>query len=344
MQVGEIEASSGEHIFGYLKVAKSRSGLSPDIPVHLFVGAEPGPTFLVQAAIHGDEIVGTLGVLNFAKRLDPKRIRGCVIVVPVVNRIGFELSERLSRVDGKDISRLFPGNPNGTLSEQIAFVYMEKVIKRANVMLDIHSGGRTGYERYVMFTGPKDRQNLTEKERNVRKLAVAFGLDSAAYFAPGAFGGGRRAHDAIEEAGVVEFGVEMGGGTGWLKNGEANLRDLERGILNTMKSMHMTEGDFEVDGPLCTIYNASIILWKPAVDGLFVRKKDFYEKIQAGEIFGTVVDPYTGKNLEHVKSGADAIVLPGGQQWPTLAGTSVVELGVIDEVVDRRKVNLHVSF
>ncbi|SVC16324.1 uncharacterized protein METZ01_LOCUS269178, partial [marine metagenome] len=51
MKVGNIEAKPGEHAFGYLEVAKSRSGLGPDIPVHVFAGAEPGPTLLVQGAI-----------------------------------------------------------------------------------------------------------------------------------------------------------------------------------------------------------------------------------------------------------------------------------------------------
>ena len=50
MRIGNIEATAGEHVFGYLDVAKSRSGLSPDIPVHLFVGSEPGHS--PRAAAH----------------------------------------------------------------------------------------------------------------------------------------------------------------------------------------------------------------------------------------------------------------------------------------------------
>ena len=85
MRIGDIEAKPGEHAFGYLKVAKSRSGLSPEIPVHLFVGNKPGPTLLLQAAIHGNENIGTMAMLNFIKKVDPKEIRGTLICVPVVN-------------------------------------------------------------------------------------------------------------------------------------------------------------------------------------------------------------------------------------------------------------------
>ena len=51
MKAGQLEANPGEHVFGYLETGTSRSGLNPDIPVHLFAGAEPGPTLLVQGAI-----------------------------------------------------------------------------------------------------------------------------------------------------------------------------------------------------------------------------------------------------------------------------------------------------
>jgi len=343
MRVGNIEARPGEHAFGYLKVAKSRSGLSPDIPVHIFAGAEPGPTLLVEGAIHGSEIIGSMGILNFVKKADPKKIRGNVIAVPVVNRMGFELSERGSRIDGKDISRLFPGNPKGTVSEQVAYVYFEEVIKQANVMIDFHAGGLTAYERYVLFTAEKDPYNLTEIEKKRQKLVVAFGLDQAAFFPPGTFGA-NKSKEAIESAGVVMFTTEFGGGTGWFKNGEDNVRDAERGIWNTMKAMRMIEGEFEADGPLCTIYNAGVVLWKPPVDGLFIRKKSFGELVKEGEIYGTLQDPYTGEDLAHLYNTKEAIVIPSGQNWPTVGATSIGILGIVDRVEDRRTADLYVSF
>ncbi|MGQ9568059.1 MAG: succinylglutamate desuccinylase/aspartoacylase family protein [Anaerolineae bacterium] len=343
VRVGNLVAKPGEHVFGYLAVAKSRSGLSPDIPVHILAGAEPGPTLLVQGAIHGSEIIGTMAILNFVKKADPKKIRGTVIAVPVVNRVGFELQERGSRIDGKDISRLFPGNPRGSVSDQVAYVYFEEVIRQANVMIDFHAGGRTAYERYVLFTAEADPKNPTEMEKKRRKLVVAFGLDQAAFFPPGTFGE-NKAKEAIESAGVVQFTTEFGGGTGWYENGEANVRDAERGIWNTMKALRMIDGEFEADGPLCTIYNACVVLWKPPVDGLFIRKKEFGELVKEGEIYGTLVEPYTGEELGHLYNTKEAIVIPSGQNWPTVGATSIGILGIVDEVVDRRKADLYVSF
>ena len=224
--------------------------------MHVFAGTDPGPTLLVQAAIHGSEIIGSMAILNFIKKLDPSGLCGNIIAVPVVNRMGFELSERGSKIDGKDISRLFPGNPKGSVSDQVAYVYFEEVIRQANVMIDFHAGAQVAYERYVLFTAEADPDNLTEIERKRRKLIVAFGLDQAAFFPPGTFGA-NKSKEAIEGAGVVQFTLEFGGGTGWFANGEDNVRDAERGIWNTMKAMRMIDGAFESDGPLCTVYNAA---------------------------------------------------------------------------------------
>jgi uncharacterized protein len=343
MRIGNIEAGPGEHAFGYLETARSRSGLSPDIPVHLFVGAEPGPTLLVQGAIHGAEIIGSIAILNFIENLDPSKIRGTVIAVPVVNRVGFELGERGSRVDNKDISRLLPGKAKGSVSDQIAHVYFEEVVKKADVMVDFHAGARTAYERYVLFSAEHDPENLTEIEKRRRKLVVAFGVDQAAYFPPGTFGA-NTAKEAIEDAGVTQITLEFGGGTGWFKNGEENVRDAERGIWNIMKSMRMIDGEFESDGPLCTVYNACVVLWKPDVDGLFIRKKRFGDLVKEGDSYAELVDPYTGEKLADIPNTKEAIVIPSGQEWPTIGATSVGILGEIDRVEDRRTMDLYVSF
>ena len=341
MKVGQLEARAGEHVFGYLKTGVTRSGLAPDIPVHLFAGAEAGPTLLVQGAIHGGEVIGSIAILNFIQKLNPKTIKGNVIAVPVVNRAGFELGERGSRIDGKDISRLFPGKANGSISDQIAHVYFEEVIRQANVMVDFHAGARTAYERYVLFSAENDPNKLSDIEKMRRKLVVAFGLDQAAFFPPGTFGA-NQAKEAIEGAGVAQITLEFGGGTGWFKNGADNVRDAERGIWNIMKSMRMIDGDFESDGHLCTVYNAGVVIWKGNVDGLFVRLRGFTEELKAGDVYAKLVDPYTGELLTELVTPKDGIVIPSGQEWPTIGATSVGILGSIDRIEDRRTADLYV--
>ena len=343
LKVGSITSSKGEHRFGYLEVASSRSGLHPDIPVHLICGAEPGPTLVIQGAIHGAEIIGTIAILNFVNNVDPKSLKGNILAIPVVNRIGFQLGERGSRLDNKDISRLFPGNPNGSVSDQIAHTYFEEVLSQADVLLDFHAGARTAYERYVLFNAEKNPNNLTDLERKRRQLVIGFGLDQAAFFPPGTFGE-NKAKEAIEEAGVVQITLEFGGGTGWYKNGQANVRDAERGMWNTLVCMGMVPGEVKADGPTCTVYNASVVLWKPSVDGLYVRLRRFGEQLKAGDVFALLQDPYTGHTLAEIKTPEDGVVIPSGQEWVTIGATSVGILGVVDRVENRSETDMRLAF
>lgn len=343
LHVGNLRAAAGEKTFGYLETAASRSGLRLDIPVHLIAGAQPGPTLMVQGAIHGAEIIGSIAILNLVEKLDPAAIRGNIIAVPVVNRAGFELGERGSRVDAKDISRLLPGKADGSVSDQTAYIYFKETITQADVLIDFHAGARTAYERYVLFSAEDDPDNLTQLEKNRRVLVVAFGLDQAAFFPPGTFGA-NTAKKAIEEVNTCQITLEFGGGTGWFKNGEDNVRDAERGIWNTMKVMGMIEGELESDGPLCTVYNAGVVIWKPAVDGLFIRDRKFKDELMVGDSYGRLVDPYTGDLLAQMPTPKDGIVIPSGQEWPTVGATSIGILGSIDRVDDRRSMDMSLSF
>ncbi len=343
LQVGNLQANPGEKTFGYLETVASRSGMRLDIPVHLVAGAQPGPTLMLQGAIHGAEIIGSIAILNLMEKLDPGEMRGNVIAVPVVNRAGFELGERGSRVDAKDISRLFPGKADGSISDQTAYIYFKETIAQSDVMIDFHAGARTAYERYVLFSAEDDPDNPTNLELIRRKLVVAFGLDQAAFFPPGTFGA-NTAKKAIEDANCCQITLEFGGGTGWYKNGEDNVRDAERGIWNILKVMDMLDGELESDGPLCTVYNAGVVIWKPAVDGLFIRDRKFKDELKVGDVYGRLVDPYTGDLLAEMPTPKDGIVIPSGQEWPTVGATSIGILGSIDRVDDRRTMDLSVRF
>lgn len=343
MKIGNIEAKPGEHAFGYLEVNKGRSGMVVDVPLHILAGAQPGPTLLVESAVHGNEIIASIAILNVVQKLDPKKMKGNLIAVPVLNRAGFELQGRGSPHDSKDILTLFPGNPNGSLSDQIAYIYFNEVIRKADVMIDFHAGGRTAYERYVCFAADRDPENLTEIERKRHKLVAAFGLDTAAYFPPGIFAG-TATEDAIEEAGVILFTPELGGGTGWYENGEANVRDAERGIFNVLRAMHVIEGKLETDSSQCTVYNACVVLWKPPTDGLFIRQRGFGELVKKDEIYAILQDPYTGEVMAEMRNTQEATVIPSGQNWPTVGSTSIGILGIVDRVIDLETEDLYVSF
>ncbi len=107
-------------------------------------GREPGPAVWLSSAIHGDELNGVPIVRGVLQRINPKRLRGTVVAVPVVNVYGL-INESRYLPDRRDLNRCFPGSPRGSLASQIAHLMMTEVVERCEFGLDFHSGsgGRT---------------------------------------------------------------------------------------------------------------------------------------------------------------------------------------------------------
>ena len=110
-------------------------------PVLVARGRRPGPTLVVSANVHGDEYEGVRAILETFEWLDPEAMNGDVLAVPVVNVPAFWSGTRTSPLDGANLARVFPGDEDGTPSQQIAWHFAQSVIARADFYLDLHSAG-----------------------------------------------------------------------------------------------------------------------------------------------------------------------------------------------------------
>ena len=111
-------------------------------PIAVIRGGD-GPTVLVTGGNHGDEFEGPLAIRKLAASLNPARLTGGVILLPALNPPAQAVGRRTSPLDGGNMNRAFPGRPNGTVTERIADYVTRVLIPRADLVLDIHSGGRT---------------------------------------------------------------------------------------------------------------------------------------------------------------------------------------------------------
>ena len=64
-----------------------------------------------------------------------------MIAMPVVNPLAFAAGSRTTPEDGLNLARVFPGNPNGSITERLAAVIFNEYVSRANYLIDLHSGG-----------------------------------------------------------------------------------------------------------------------------------------------------------------------------------------------------------
>ena len=172
--LGSIEAPAGTSVSGYLEVPRGVDQATR-IPVSVIHGARPGPTLALVAGTHGYEYPPITALQRLRGSLDPARLSGTILMVHVANPPSF-LGRTIytSPVDGKNLNRVYPGKPDGTISERIAHTITTQVIERADYLVDMHGGDGNEILRPYIYMPVTGNDELDAK---VRGMALAFGLD-----------------------------------------------------------------------------------------------------------------------------------------------------------------------
>lgn len=125
----------------WLEVAQRADGGHWQLPFLYVTGSTVGPILLVLAAVHGDEYEGVEAIPRIFRRLTPDDLCGTLLMVPICNVPAYGTATRNSTIDGKNLARVFPGDAHGTITEKIACFLTEKLLKSADFLIDLHSGG-----------------------------------------------------------------------------------------------------------------------------------------------------------------------------------------------------------
>lgn len=112
------------------------------IPITVVSRGE-GPTVLVLGGNHGDEYQGQIAIMKLARELMPEKVTGRVILIPSLNLPAASAATRLSPLDGMNMNRAFPGDAEGPVTSQIAHYLRTVLFPISDVVIDIHSGGRS---------------------------------------------------------------------------------------------------------------------------------------------------------------------------------------------------------
>lgn len=165
-----------------------------------------GPRALILAGNHGDEYEGQVALCKLARTLDPEHVRGRVVIAPMANFPAAQAGTRTSPIDGGNLNRSFPGDPNGTVTQMIAHFIEEVLIGDCDLLLDIHSGGSSlDYLPSVQAQFEPDGGLSPE----LRPLVEAFAAPYTQVYAPG--GEDRMSESAARRKGALYFTTEIGG-------------------------------------------------------------------------------------------------------------------------------------
>ena len=123
-----------------------------------------GPDVLMQAGNHGDEWEGQIGLGNLIRSLQPKDIKGRLVILPSANFQAAMAGQRTSPIDDGNLNRTFPGNADGTITEQIAHFIEHVLLPTFDYSFDFHSGGSSlAYIPSALaprHTDPEDRKSV----------------------------------------------------------------------------------------------------------------------------------------------------------------------------------------
>ncbi len=193
-----------------------------------------GPTVLVLGGNHGDEYQGQIAIMKLARELKPGPVSGCIIMIPSLNLPAAKAATRLSPLDGMNLNRAFPGKSEGTVTEQIADYLTRVLFPLADVVIDIHSGGRS------MEFVPCSHMHLVPNLEQRRKMLagmLAWNTDFSFIYADIA-GSGLLPVEA-ENQGKTVITTEAGGG-------ECIPADVHRvtqqGLRNVLVHLGVLEG------------------------------------------------------------------------------------------------------
>ncbi len=275
----------------WIAVGTLASGAPLRVPVHTITGDRPGPTVGISAGIHGDEIPPIEAIRRFVAGLNAADLHGTLRVMPVANPLAVQGLTRHTPQDMQNLNRIFPGDPDGWLSEQLAHAIVAHFLPGLDALIDLHSGGLFPTVDYVYLL-------------NDEALSRAFGF-GVMYRTAQSFAG--TLGTVAIERGIQTVIVEMGGG---LAADEEYIRRGVDGIASCLRHLGALPGD---PRPAASpIIVTKLLTLRPHHGGLLVpevRIADLGTVVPRGHVLGRLFSPYTFEELETFTAPFDRTVL-----------------------------------
>ncbi len=280
---------------------QSFEGIAVPTPVLVVNGAKPGPVLCLTAAVHGDELNGIEVVRRVLYDLEPEKLSGAVIGVPIVNLQGFRRSSRYLP-DRRDLNRYFPGNPRGSAAARLAYSFFTEVIAHCNALVDMHTGS---FQRTNL---PQLRADLDNPQ--IVELTQGFG-STVVLHGSGTKGTLRR---AATDAGIPTVTVEAG------EPSRIQAKDVShstKGVMTLLNELGMYDRTTNWGNREPVYYRSKWV--RADSGGVLFSNVELGDRVRKGEILGTITDPITNVRSElraSVKGrilgmALDQFVMPG---------------------------------
>lgn len=239
-----------------------------------------GPTALLTGANHGDEYEGPVALQSLTHQLKAEDIRGRVIIVPAFNYPAFRAQTRTSPIDAGNLNRSFPGRPAGTVTEKIADYFERYLIPLADIVLDIHAGGKT--LDFVPFAAA---HILADKDQQAACIAAMHAFNAPYSMMLEEIDSVGMYDTAVESQGKVFISTELGGG------GTATARSSEitrKGVRNLLIHAGILQSEMQFSASKLLYMEGDLSHSFCEDDGLVDYCVDLEDQLHVGDIIARV--------------------------------------------------------
>ena len=319
--IGPVTAPAGSIASGQLDVPARAGEAGTTIPITIINGTSAGPVLALVAGTHGMEYVPIIALQKMRTAIDPKALRGAIVMVHVANMPSF-LGRTIyySPADGQNLNRVFPGKADGTLSERIAHVITRDVITRATHVVDLHCGdGNESLRPYSYWITTGDPKVAAAG----REMALAFGLGSIVI-------DDTRPTDPAASLYLSNTAITRGKPAITTETGEiARVDDesiglIQRGVERLLVNLGMVMGGPPPHPPTTWIAQNEVL--RAGVTGIFYGSVTRGQTIKKGAPVGHITD-FHGQTIERIVAPFDGEVLYVIATPPISKGEPVAMIG-----------------
>jgi predicted deacylase len=269
-----------------------------DVPAIEVTGARPGPRLTVIAGVHGCEYSSMAGLRGFVRDLDPERLSGTVVAVPVLNLPSFwARTPFVVPDDGKNLNRCFPGDPAGTLAERLAHDVFTQLIVGSDALVDMHAGDQVeALEPFALYdAGPQEAKSLA--------LATAYGVGYVIRQDAGPDRAVSGSSSSAAAAAGIPAIIAEAGGCG-LVTPEA-VAAHRRGLGGVLAALGMQATADPT--PAEPVFLERFLWLRCARGGWWTSEVEPGQRVSTGELLGTVTSLDGGEVIESIHAPAAGI-------------------------------------
>lgn len=274
-------------------IAKLYTSTKVEIPIIIERAATPGPTILMTAGIHGDEINGVEIVRQtIARGINVPKV-GTVICIPILNVFGFLNADRVFP-DGRDLNRVFPGSRSGSLASRFAYHFTKKILPLADYCLDFHTGGASRFNASQIRVRPGSNSLL--------KLAKVFN-------APFTVHSNNLDKSYRQTCDTMKIPILLFEGGKSLDSNKYIVKDGVDGVMRFMDHLGMLSKSFKPPKASRDTVLIKKSRWVRAQkSGLLHVKIDCNKYVEKDEFLATITDPYGQMRFKVLAPNAGYII------------------------------------